>query len=92
MLIELLLSAILIVLLLLLFCGIVLNFQLKQPKEAEMNSKCSNYAKGYIARATRDFILKNIDRIDTDKSKLTIGRKFDKIVIIFNKEKAGKKE
>ena len=56
-----------------------------------MTKKCSNYAKGYIARATRHFILKNIDRIDTDKSKLTIEKKFDKIVIVFNKEKEAKK-
>ena len=45
----------------------------------------SNYSKNYVANATTDFISKNIDKIVVEKSQLTIGKKFDKIIIIFNK-------
>ena len=51
-----------------------------------MKLKESMYARKYVAGATTDFILKNVERIDSDKSKLTIGKEFDKIVIIFNKK------
>ena len=52
-----------------------------------MSEKDSTYSKKYVAGATTDFISKNVKRIDVDKSKLTIGKDFDKIIIIFKKAK-----